>query len=344
MKYFYTFVSLLIAIIVYFRLINSIQNKIFHTVEKNYVKKCFIICPNPSIDVLAYIDEISARESNRIKEEKRFPGGKGIHVALALAELEVPTTLVGFWGSENGSWLKKKCKELQPNLSILDLEVEGVNRTCYTFQSNDEWKDTELLGVGPEINEEDYHKLVGIIKEERKSIGSIAVCGSWPEGAKSTYNKEIVELGQELNVPVFLDCTGEQLKNALDSQPFCVHLNRSETENYFNTDFENARNLLIDYCEVAAITDGAKGLYLQNKNHLLHSNVKIENVKSTVGSGDCLMAGILAGYHNRMTFDNISKLGAACGAANCLNEDLGMLLKEDVNNLFPKVLCNSIEQ
>ena len=306
------------------------------TKQKKTNKRCFVICPNPSVDILASIAAIRANASNRIQQEKRFPGGKGIHVALALAELEIPTTLIGFWGNKNGDWLKESCKAYQPNLEVVGPQVEGWNRSCYTFQSDAEWQDTEILGTGPTMKEAHFEELITLLEARKNEIESIAICGSWPQGALAEYNQKLVELGNSLGVPVFLDCTGVQLKNALEAHPFCVHLNRSEVTEYFEKDFELAKNELAELCEMAAVTDGSKGLFLYKKEDEMHAVVKIEDVKSTVGSGDCLMAGIIAGCYLDFSFQDIAKMGAACGAANCLNENLGMLEKEEADKLFAR--------
>ncbi len=302
--------------------------------KKSTNKRCFVICPNPSVDILATISTIKANSSNRIQSEKRYPGGKGIHVALALAEMEVPTTLIGLWGDQNGNALIEACKEFNSNLEIIGPKIPGWNRSCYTFKSSPDWQDTEILGTGPTMTSKHFDALVEIIKDRKEEIESISICGSWPVGALPTYNQNLVKLGQELGITVFLDCTGEQLKNALLSRPFCIHLNKHEITDYFDEDFETSKNKITELCEVAAITDGSKGLYLQQQKLQMHANVIVDEVKSTVGSGDCLMAGIIAGYYHGLTLQSTAKMGVACGAANCINEDLGMLKKDDVTYLF----------
>ncbi len=61
-------------------------------------------CPNPSIDSLLHCDGWQPGGVNRVRDEQRFPGGKGVHVALALAELGCEVQLVGIWGGPTGTW------------------------------------------------------------------------------------------------------------------------------------------------------------------------------------------------------------------------------------------------
>ncbi|MDH5599631.1 MAG: PfkB family carbohydrate kinase, partial [Cyclobacteriaceae bacterium] len=69
-------------------------------------------------------------------------------------------------------------------------------------------------------------------------------------------------------------------------------------------------------------------------NQVVHTLSTIKKVLSTIGSGDCLLAGIIYGFIKNFSFEKIAKTGAACGAANCMREDLGMLHKTDVFDLL----------
>ena len=70
-----------------------------------------VVCPNPAVDIYAYIETFGMGIPNRITEEKRYPGGKGLHVGMALTELDFQVTIAGFWGGETGQWIKKSCNQ-----------------------------------------------------------------------------------------------------------------------------------------------------------------------------------------------------------------------------------------
>lgn len=162
----------------------------------------------------------------------------------------------------------------------------------------------------------------------------MALCGSWPTGSPENGYEEIIRLGKEHHVKSILDCTGVQLRNGLKAQPYGVHLNRKEITEFFHTDFETAQTEILKHCELAAITDGSKGLYLISSEARFHALAKVEKVISTIGSGDCLTAGVIAGLLKGWKPQQVANLGAACGAANCMREDLGMLYQKDINLLM----------
>lgn len=298
------------------------------------MKRILVVCPNPSIDTYARIDGFSYGIPNRIKKEDRYPGGKGLHVAMALAELEIPVTIAGFWGGETGSWIKKSCSQYYPEINFIGPDLKDWSRICYTFKSDDDFDDTEILGPGPAITQAQFDELIGQIKETLSQYSMLALCGSWPKGSPEDGYAQIVSLAQKNSIKTYIDCTGIQLKKALAKKPFGVHLNRKEITEHFNTDFESSKKMILTYCSEAAITDGSKGLSLVTNDGEFNALARIDEVISTIGSGDCLVAGILAGHMKSLGPQGIAYLGAACGAANCLKEELGMLNKLDVQKLF----------
>ena len=294
-----------------------------------------VVCPNPSIDIYAYVDEFTIGNSNRMANEERYPGGKGVHVAMALSELEIEVVLLGFWGSVTGQWIKNQCNAYYPKIKCIGPELETWSRSCYTFKSESDFDETELLSAGPEIKEGDCENLINQLVEYLPKAKALALSGSWPHGATEYGYARMIKLATKLEIPSFLDSTGVQFANALKERPYCVHLNKQESMTYTGaTTFEEARVVLSEKCTVSAITDGAKGLFYNKDDNTLHGLFRVDNVYSTIGSGDCLLAGLIFGHVHQLPVQEIANYGAACGAANCLRHELGMLYKKDVENLI----------
>lgn len=297
-------------------------------------KHILVVCPNPAVDIYAWIDDFNVGVPNRITKEKRYPGGKGLHVGMALSELGFDVTIAGFWGGETGQWVRKACNEYYPSIRFAGPELKEWTRSCYTFKSDGSFDDTEILGTGPSISASDYEAFLEYLKPLMDQTNIMVLSGSWPKGSPDHGYEEIIRLGKTNQVKSILDCTGIQLKNALREKPFGVHLNRKEICEFYNCGFDEAKSRILKDCDLAAITDGSKGLHLSTTENTYHSLAKIDNVISTIGSGDCLTAGVAAGVADDQDSQHIANLGAACGAANCLREDLGMLHKKDVERLL----------
>ncbi|PIB34216.1 hypothetical protein BFP72_01610 [Reichenbachiella sp. 5M10] len=297
-------------------------------------KSILVVCPNPAIDVFASVDQFEIGFPNRIKKEKKYPGGKGLHVGMALSELGLNVTIAGFWGGESGQWIKNTCNEYYPNIRFIGPELKQWSRSCYTFKSAGKFDDTEILGTGPEITTEEYQSFLANIESCLSDANFMVLSGSWPKGSPEDGYAELITTAKKAGINSMLDCTGAQLKYALRAEPYAVHLNRKEITEYYQCDFDNAKKEILLSCELAAITDGSKGLFLLTPSKSYHSLSKIDKVVSTIGAGDCLTAGVVAGISEGLDFQKIANLGAACGAANCMREELGMLYNSDVKTLY----------
>jgi tagatose 6-phosphate kinase len=297
------------------------------------------VCPNPSVDTYVWVSSLEPGKVHRALKEKRFPGGKGVHVAMAAAELGEEVTLIGFWGGETGRWIKKECEKR--SIRCIGPELQEWSRICFTFKSNGILDDTELLGSGPEVPAAAYREFIHIFNEQVRSSKIITMSGSWPEGVPPTGYEEMIKKANEFSKPVFLDAMGEPFKRALNSNPFGIHLNLSESRKI--SGLSDIREI-IDYfrkkVDVVALTSGKDGLFLGADDRILHGKIYLEKIYSAVGSGDCLTAGLAIGIMNKMKVEEMVKLGVACGGANCLREDLGMLHKQDVERLLPDIEMN----
>ncbi len=304
--------------------------------------KILAVCPNPSIDILATIAQLVPGKVNRIIDEKHFPGGKGIHVALAVAEIAGSGDVLGIWGGPSGSWLKKECE--QRNVMCSGPLVAEWNRSCYTFNSEHQGvHDTELLSPGPNLSESELKGFY--LQFEKISAGFEIIClsGSWPHGAPSGAYHQLINLAS--NKKVFLDCSGALLQEGLKAHPYGIHVNLNEGIALTGEDDPVAiARVLGEQCTCAAITAGKDGLFMAFQGHILHANVHIDKVVgSSVGSGDCLVAGLAIATSRGYSLEDTAKFAVACGAANCLNPDLGMLKRADVEKLFGEATTRTIQ-
>ena len=302
------------------------------------------VCPNPSIDTYAWLENIEAKKANRILALKEYPGGKATHVAFALKELNMATTLFGNWAGTTGQWIKTACSTKNIDVDGITLD-DGQNRKCYTFRSSlAAFNNTELLEPGPKFKETDWELFTTAFQQSVSKHSLVCISGSWPKGAPENAYNLLIEICNRQQKKVIIDCSGEQLKNALQQSLFGLHINEDELKSINKADsIPSIIKKLSVKVELIAITKGKEGLWLYYQGKLIHANVTIDKVLSTVGSGDCLTAGITYAVEKNLNMENIARYGVACGAANCLNEDLGMLKIEDVNKLLPKVIVTPLE-
>lgn len=304
------------------------------------------LCPNPSIDSFAGLENFNAGGVNRISFLEEYPGGKGVHVAMAIAELGVSSNLLGFWAGATGEWIKNEC--IIRNVEVNGVNILGNNRKCYTFLSeNPRLHHTELLEPGPKIGEADFNQFISLFEREVSEYETICMSGSWPTGAPENAYAELISIAKKNGKKVMLDCTGIQLENALETGFFGLHLNHHEAKELCgSTDINSLQKFLDDKVELIALTKGGDGLEIAYKNQIIRAKISLspKEIISTVGSGDCLTAGIAYGLDKKLELSEIAAWGVACGSANCLNKDLGMIKKQDVEMMLRQVQIETNEK
>jgi len=300
------------------------------------------VCPNPSIDTYAWLPSLELGMANRMVKQQEFAGGKGVHVAMAISELGKKAELLGNWAGHSGKWIVETCKSM--GIESHGPLLEGANRKCYTFLSDDsKLNHTELLEPGPEMTDEKLQEFIKCFEERLLHADLAVLSGSWPKQSPEWAYSALVSKAGQLNKKVILDCSGKMLDSALGKGFFGLHLNEHEAKAMCNTnDPIEAIQLLNEKVDLVALTRGKEGLYLNYLGKLVHANVNIDKVISTVGSGDCLTAGVAYGVSEGLSVEEIARYGVAFGAANCLREDLGMLYRSDVEALLPQVTVKEL--
>jgi len=299
------------------------------------------VCPNPSVDTYWYLEGLYPGKTHRIREERRFPGGKGVHVALAVAELGEPSGLLGLWAGDTGDWLREKCGK--GNVACHGPVIAGMNRTCLNLQTDDKnWHDTEFLGLGPTLSHADYQLFLREYTVLLDKAAIVVLSGSWPPGAPEDPYGPLLDLAREKGIPAWLDCSGETLRQALPHRPFGLHLNKKEALDGLPGDYAGAPgSYYLQFAQMLALTAGKEGLFLSDQSTTLHASHRLERIVSAVGSGDCLTAGLAVAQYRGLDLEQMARWGASCGSANCLREELGMLYRKDAEELVEKIVISA---
>ena len=303
---------------------------------KANTKFILCVCANPSVDTFVYIDNFLTGKVNRAHQEQHFPGGKGVHVALAVAELGVPVKLLGFWAGPTGTWIKEQCQAR--GIECLGPTVKGWTRFCLTLRSSGNYNETELLGCGPEIGSKDNQSFFDMLRREAQQADCVSLSGSWPPSTEPNSYLDAFEIVQGFGVKTFIDLTGPAVDGIIPQEPYFIHMNHNESKACLSeSDPSKAARTLSQNCAFAVVTKGEEGAYVAHKEELIHLSCPVETALSSVGSGDCFLAGFMVGYNLNQTWREAAWLATAAGAANCLRPELGMLHKKDIDRLLSQV-------
>ena len=293
---------------------------------------------NPALDYVVKVDSFKLGSVNRTNEEDMYAGGKGINVSIVLKNLGIDSEALGFIAGFTGDEISRRVNEKGVKASFIKLK-EGMSRINLKMKSDEE---SEINGMGPNIDEESLTKLY--MKLDTLVDGDILVlAGSIPNSLPSNIYEKIMERLQNKNIKIVVDSTKDLLLNVLKYKPFLIKPNNYELGEMFgvklNSDAEiikYAKKLNEMGAENVLISMAGDGAILVSEelgvNKLLAPK---GNVKNSVGAGDSMVAGFIAGYLKNNNINEAFKMGVATGSASAFSEDLAT--KEFVMELLSQI-------
>ncbi|HIW59379.1 MAG TPA: 1-phosphofructokinase [Candidatus Anaerobutyricum avicola] len=280
---------------------------------------------NPALDYVVFLDGLKLGEINRATRESIFYGGKGINVSTILNMLGMETTALGFVAGFTGKAIEEGLAAEGMHTDFIRLP-EGNSRINVKVKHGDE---TEINGQGPVITKEALDALfekLSALKDDDILVLAGSIPNTLPE---DIYEKILAALaGKETRIVV--DATKDLLLNVLKYHPFLIKPNNHELGEMFDTVCETkedieyyarklqekgARNVLISMAGDGAILiteDGASIRMGTPKGKVINS----------VGAGDSMVAGFVAGYLKSGSYEEALKTGTAAGSATAFSEGL----------------------
>ncbi|MEE3404270.1 MAG: 1-phosphofructokinase [Acutalibacteraceae bacterium] len=293
---------------------------------------------NPSIDYVVHLPSFIGGITNRTTGEEYYIGGKGINVSCILAELGLESTALGFTAGFTGEAIEQGLAEQGIHADFIRLP-EGISRINIKVKADQE---SEINGQGPHITSEAFERLLQ--KTDAIQDGdTIVLAGSIPKTVSDDAYEKILERLKDRDIRIVVDATKQLLLNCLKYRPFLIKPNRQELSEIFRTEVSSeeetavcARQLQEQGARNVIVSLGGEGAVLFAENgQTYHTGVVKDTVLSTVGSGDSMVAGFIAGYAQTGDYGYALKLGTACGNATAFSK--GLATKEKIQEVFGKL-------
>lgn len=298
----------------------------------------YTITFNPALDYISQVENFEVGKINRTKTEKILPGGKGLNVSIVLKNLAYNSTALGFIAGFTGEELKKQLEDYGINTDFIKVK-KGITRINVKISSKEE---TALNGNGPEITKEDIQELLDKIEKIKKD-DIVILAGNVPKGINSNIY-EIICVNLEKNgVTYIVDATKELLINVLKYKPFLIKPNKDELEETFKVKIKTkediilyAKKLQLMGAQNVLVSLGGDGAILVTADdNVYFCEAPKGKVLNTVGAGDSMVAGFLAGYLKTQNYEYALKMGIATGSASAFSMNLATI--KDVETLLRKM-------
>lgn len=310
----------------------------------------YTITFNPALDYVIKVQEFKTGKINKCKEEYIFPGGKGINVSIVLKTLEQETTAIGFIAGFVGKEIEKQVQKYgiktdfieiknnnsRINVKILDESKENKNN------GNTKNQETAINARGPYIDKKYFgllYKKLEILKNE----DILVLSGSVPSGISDSIYEEICQKLKNRNIKIVVDSTGDLLLKTLKYKPYLIKPNQQELEEIFGIKIstqdealEYAEQLQKKGAQNVIVSMGSDGAVLLDENGYSYK-MKALNTKdavNTVGAGDSMVAGFLAGHEMFNNYEKALQMGVA--AATATTNTLFLATKEKIEDVLNK--------
>lgn len=297
----------------------------------------YTVTLNPSIDYVVRLDKLTSGITNRTTSEEYYFGGKGINVSCVLAELGLDSTAYGFVAGFTGEAIEKGIRNDRIITDFIKLK-HGISRINVKIKAGEE---TEINCQGPHIDDSELERLLQKI-DRIKNGDTLVIAGSIPNTMPDDVYERMLKRISFKDVRIVVDATKQLLVNSLKYKPFLIKPNRQELSEIFDTKVETeddiekyAKELQKMGAKNVLISLGGEGAMLIDENGGKNkAGVLKEKVINTVGSGDSMVAGFIAGYETKQSYPYALKLGSVCGNATAFLS--GLATKEKIDELLVK--------
>lgn len=293
---------------------------------------------NPSLDYIVKVDNFKLGYVNRTAKEDIYPGGKGINVSIVLNNLGFQSKALGFIAGFTGEEIDRRISNMGISSEFIKIN-HGLSRINVKMKSNEE---SEINGNGPNITKESIDKLFARLNT-LESGDILVLAGSIPSSIPSDIYEKIMAMLKDKDIKIVVDATKDLLLNVLKYNPFLIKPNNHELGEMFNIELKNeeeiihyGKKLLEMGAENVLISMAGNGaIFLSKDGSIFKSGVPKGIVKNSVGAGDSMVAGFIAGYLKENDFEKAFKMGVATGSASAFSEELAK--KNEVENLLKEL-------
>jgi 1-phosphofructokinase len=274
------------------------------------------VTPNPAIDQTVAIANFTANAVNRVDWDQSDAGGKGVNVASFLADFGQAVSVTGFLGQDNLEIFRRLFE--QKGMGDCTIPIAGKTRVNIKIVDDAQQQVTDINFPGAVPQPEDVEALWGALDELAADHDWFVLSGSLPQGLPVTLYWDLVSHLKRIGKTVVLDTSGEPLKAALAARPDMIKPNLSELQDLLGHSLESeadivqaARDLLQRGLTWVVVSLGAEGAYFVSAAEAFHAQPPPTEVKSTVGAGDAMVAGTLAGLVQGSDWADCARLGTA---------------------------------
>lgn len=295
---------------------------------------------NPSIDITLWTDGLHTDEVNRVVDETREVGGKGINVSRVVNSFGQQTLCITVAGKEN-------CREFagyleRESLRYEFIQIEGSVRENLTLRTDGET--IKINRKGPALSAMMIGALMALIQSRIRPGDIVVFAGSLPDNVSVEDYIELIMAVRRVGVLIAVDSDLLTVDDYRKIKPWLIKPNIHELRRIVKPDGESIDDIAkaaMSLCEVGVenvlVSLGGNGMVFVSKDKKIRAVVPSVEVKSTVGAGDSSLAGFLVGFIKENSAEDCVRLAAACGTASAMQDGTRLATRKTADEIIGRI-------
>lgn len=309
--------------------------------------KILTLTMNPAIDTSAKIKHVTSDKKLRCDRPTYEPGGGGINVSRAIKKLGGSSLAIYPSGGTNGTQLNKLLKD--DEIKILPIDIEDATRENFAIDETSSDKNYRFVMPGPKLKENEWNKIIDEVQNRKNEVNFLVASSSLPEGVPPTFYAELANCCKRDEIKMIIDTSGESLKKAVEKGVYLIKPNMRELNDLLGEEItdeailaEKVQELLKKSgTEYIVLSLGSGGAMLISKTFYTHYRTPTVQIKSKVGAGDSMVAGIVLKLSEGNKIEDAVKYGIAAGASAVSTPGSQLCTKDYTEELYQKISSNN---
>lgn len=303
-----------------------------------------ILCvnANAAVDKTVVVPRFRLNAIHRPEQVLALPGGKGCNVARGLLTLGESPVVMGWAGGYAGGFIAAGLAA--EGIGAAFVPTPGESRTCLSILDPASGAVTEIYERGEPIPPAQVEELLDLYRATIGRYAAVALSGTLPPGVPTDFYRTLIEIAREHGVRAFLDTSGEPLRQGVLGRPDLVKPNAEEFADLMGQDpptgadrVRAVQDATARYGTTIVLSLGAAGVLAADGNATWEVRAPQVAARSAVGSGDCLLAGIIYGLVHDLPRPDALRYGVAAAAANTLQPGAGRFARADFDRLLARI-------
>lgn len=311
----------------------------------------YTLTMNPSLDVDLVVDELVPDDSNRVREHRAYPGGKGLNVSRVVKEMGGATMALTFLGGHAGDTIASLLRD--GDIPFESIEVSGETRTNVFVTDRKNRTVTRINQKGETLTDRAIRLLFDKLDLlDLRKVSYLVLGGSLPgDTARDLYLKLIHQLNEKRDpCRILLDADGDTLMKSLEARPAIIKPNTHEASRALGRTIETlddvvgaAKEFRERGVETVVVSMGSRGAVVASDDGIWRAKAPEIVEISAVGAGDSFIGGFLSTLALGLDSGAALKRACAAGAATALTPGTELCHASDIHRLVERVSLERIE-